>query len=54
MQINSYLLNKLNFKARNINFRSDILKIQVSQVNRKPSSWDIKGAQGFPHIAENE
>ena len=28
--------------------------IQVSQVNRKPSSWDIKGAQGFPHIAENE
>lgn len=27
MQINSYLLNKLNFKARNINFRSDILKI---------------------------
>ena len=30
------------------------LFIQVSQVNRKPSSWDIKGAQGFPHIAENE
>ena len=30
------------------------LEIQVSQVNRKPSSWDIKGAQGFPHIAENE
>ena len=32
----------------------NVSAIQVSQVNRKPSSWDIKGAQGFPHIAENE
>ena len=31
-----------------------IYMIQVSQVNRKSSSLDIKEAQGFPHIAENE
>lgn len=38
----------------NVEAGSDLYFIQVSQVNRKPSSWDIKGAQGFPHIAENE
>ena len=54
----SLLKNNLNYsqKLRVENLSWEIIQsiIQVSQVNRKPSSWDIKGAQGFPHIAENE
>ena len=50
--------NKLlkTFKSNpllNIGMRGNKI-IQVSQVNRKSSSLDIKEAQGFPHIAENE